>query len=185
MPQHYHYHVFSADHEFPGQVVIDLANAVGSDEIMPYLEKHGMTNVDPKAWYPMQKMVDIYNDMADNMTGTMFDFVAIGMKEAEQAIVPPQFAAMSLLDILKGVDTVYKLNNRGTDPGEIRCEVVTDKHVKLILRVVTPDDLWYGVLYGYVKRFAPKGSRFSLRYDPDVPRREEGGEATIIHVQWE
>ncbi len=79
------WHVFSPDHEVPGQILIDLANAIQSDQIMPYYEKHGMTNIDPKAWYPMQKLVDIYNDMYDNETGTMFDFVSIGLKEAEQA----------------------------------------------------------------------------------------------------
>ena len=94
-----HWHVFSADHEAPGKVWIDLANAVGNQEIMPYFEKHGMTNINPNAWYPMQKIIDVYNDMADSKTGSMFDFVSIGMKEAEQAIVPPQFESLPLLKI--------------------------------------------------------------------------------------
>lgn len=43
------WNVFSSDHEIPGQVLLDLANAAGWDEIMPFYEKHGMTNIDPKA----------------------------------------------------------------------------------------------------------------------------------------
>ncbi len=177
--------VFSPDHEAPGKVWIDLANAIGSEEIMPYFEKHGMTNIDPNAWYPMQKIVDIYNDMAGKKTGVMFDFVSIGMKEAEQAIVPPHFESLPLLTNLQAIEAVFKLNNRGTDPGEVRCETVTDTHVKMILRVVTPDDLWYGIFYGYVRRFAPKGTHFTVYYDPDVPHRDNGGEKTIIHIKWD
>src|SRR5271166_5203799 len=106
------YAVFSADHEIPGRILIDLENAVGSEEIMPFFEKHGMTHIDPNAWYPMQKLLDIYNDMVDNKGGTMFDFVSIGMKESELAIVPPQFNTMPLDDILMSVTQVFDLNNR-------------------------------------------------------------------------
>jgi hypothetical protein len=179
------WHVFSPDHEFPGQILIDLANAVGSEEIMPYFEKHGLTHIDPKAWYPQQKLCDIYNDMEASKAGTMFDFVSIGMKEAEQAIVPPSFQSLPLLSILQGVGAVFKLNNRGKDTGEIKCEIVTDRHVKMILRVVTPDTLWYGIFYGYVRRFVPKGTHFKVYFDQDVPRRDNGGDVTIIHITWE
>ena len=41
------WHVFSEDHEFPGQILLDLANAVGVEEIMPYFERHGLTNIVP------------------------------------------------------------------------------------------------------------------------------------------
>ena len=86
---------------------------------------------------------------------------------------------------LQSVESVFKLNNRGTDPGEVRCEVVDDHYVKITLRVVTPDDLWYGIFYGYVRRFARKGQQFTVRYDPDVPRRDNGGSVTILHITWE
>jgi len=180
------YHVFSTDHEIPGKILIDLENAVESEDIIPFFTKHGMTNIDPQAWYPMQKLLDIYNDMVDSRNAsTMFDFVSIGMKEAEQAIVPSQFQTMPLLEILKSVTSVFDLNNRGTDYGSCVAEAVTDKHMKITLRAATPDDIWYGVFYGFVRRFAPKGTQFSLRYDPDIPRRENGGEVTIIHITWD
>lgn len=180
-----HWHVFSPDHEFPGQILVDLAKAVGSDHIMPYFEKHGLTHTDPKGWYPMQKLLDVYNDMEDTESGTMFDFVSIGMTQAEQAIVPPQFESLPLIDILQGVSQVAKLNNRGTDVGEIKCEVVGDHHVKIILRVVSPDNLWYGIFYGFARRFIPKGTHVTVYFDKDVPRRDQGGEITIIHIEWD
>jgi hypothetical protein len=179
-----HWHVFSQDHQVPGQILIDLAHAIGSDEIMPYYKKHGLTNIDPKAWYPQQTLLDIYNEMEDSESGSMFDFVSIGMKEAQQAIVPDHFKSLPLLSILQGVGAVFKLNNRGTDIGEIKCETVTDTHVKIILRVPAPDDLWYGIFYGFVQRFIPKGTHFTVYFDKDIPRRDQGGAVTIIHITW-
>lgn len=178
------WHTFSEDHEIPGQILLDLANAVGSEEIMPYYVRHGLTPIDPKAWYPQQKVLDVYNDMDGTKAGTMFDFVAIGMKEAEQAIIPPQMQSLPLLTILQGVGQVFKLNNRGTDPGEITVETVSAKHVKMILRIPQPDDIWYGIFYGYVRRFVPKGTEFTVAYDPDVRRKDQGGDVTIIHITW-
>ena len=107
------------------------------------------------------------------------------MKEAEQAMVPPQFSQMNLGDVLMGVTQVFDLNNRGSDYGSCKAEKVGDKHVKVTLRAATPDDIWYGVFYGFVRRFAPKGVHFTVKYDSDIPRRENGGEFTIIHITWE
>jgi len=177
--------VFNPDHEFLGQVLIDLANAVGSDEILPYYQKHGLTDISAKAWYPQQKLVDIYNDLECSKSGSMFDLVSIGITEAEQAVVPPIFESLPLLTILQKSMEVLKLNNRGTDPGDIQCEAITDKHVRLTLRVTTPDNLWYGIVYGFVRRFIPKGTHFKVYFDKDIARREFGGDVTIIHVVWD
>lgn len=178
------WHVFSPDHEIPGQILIDLANAVGSEEILPFYQAHSLTNIDPKAWYPQQTVLDIYGEMASRKGGSMFDFVSIGIKEAEQAIIPPHFLALPLLTNLQSIGEVFKLNNRGTDVGEIRCETISDHHVKMIMRIPQPDDIWYGIFYGYVRRFIPRGADFTVTYDPAVPRRDKGGDVTIIHIKW-
>jgi hypothetical protein len=114
------------------------------------------------------------------------DLVSIGMKLVECAPMPPQFASLPILAILQSAPAAYKLTDRGTDPGDIRCEVVADKHVKLYFRLPDPDDQLYGITYGYMRRFAsPRGIRFTVYYDKEALRREEGGEYTIIHVTWE
>jgi len=178
------WHVFSADHEIPGQIMVDFKNAVGAEEIMPYFAKHGIPTIDPAIWYPMQDLLDIYNDMVETKGDTMFDFVAIGMKTAEQAFFPPEFASLPLMVILQGTDQVFHMNNRGTDIGSVDMEVVSPNHVKYTLRLCQPDDLWYGVFYGYVKRFSPPGTPFTLYYDADVQRRDLGGEKTVLHIVW-
>jgi hypothetical protein len=85
---------------------------------------------------------------------------------------------------METLDDAYRMNYRGTDIGEVRAERVDDTHVRIIIRSFEPDNLWYGNMHGLMRRFA-RGSRWTVYFDPDVPRREQGGEVTIIHVRWE
>lgn len=180
-----HYTLFHPDHEYLGQVLIDFENALGSNDIHQTFEKHGLINIDPQGWYPAQKFMDVLNDMEENEIAQMWDFVSIGLKQIEHAIVPPEFESLPLIQILQSLDATYHLNNRGTDIGEIKCEVVNENHVKLIFRVPQPEDAWYGVCYGYMRRFAPQDTIFRVYYDKNTPRRSEGGDKTVIHVVWE
>lgn len=177
------YKLFHSDHEYLGQVLLDLENAVGGDRVRKIFEKHGLTNIEAQAWYPAQKFLDSLIDMSSGSV-PMMDFVSIGLKQVEMAIMPPEFASLPLIQILGSMDAAYHLNNRGTDIGEIKCDVVDDKHVKMIFRVPQPDDIWYGVSYGYMRRLAG-GVRFTVTYDKETPRRDHGGEVTIIHIKWD
>ena len=170
-----HYKVFHPDHMMHGQNILAHEEAIGSEHIRPFFEKHGLVNIQPEGWYPEQRWLDVLSDLADQ-PDAMFDFVAIGLKIAQNADMPPGFETLPLLEMMKTTNAAYLLHNRGTDVGEITCEVVNAKHVKMILRLPSADDLWYGILYGYVRRFSPKGAQFSLRDDEDVPRRDHGGD---------
>ncbi|MBI5958326.1 MAG: hypothetical protein HY866_06320 [Chloroflexi bacterium] len=178
------YKLFHPDHEYLGQVLMDFQNAVEGESIHSIFKKHGLTNIQPQAWYPAQMFINILNDMKESRTMQMLDFVSIGMKQVENAVMPPGLAQLPLIDILRSMDTAYQMNNRGTDIGEIRCEVIDAHHVRLIFRVPQPDDIWYGVCYGYMRRLAPEGTHFTVYYDEHQPRREDGGEITIIHISW-
>jgi len=180
MPQ---YKVFHPDHETLGRTLLDFENAVGGESIQPFFQKHGLVNIDPDAWYPEQKLLDVLSDISEQRNA-MFDLVSIGLKTIEQAVIPPEYEGLPLMTILEGANDAYQLNCRGTDIGEVRCEVVTPQHVKMICRFPDPDDYWYGIFYGYVKRFSPKGTSFTLSYDNDIPRRDKGGDVTIIHIAW-
>lgn len=178
-----HYQLFHPDHEYLGQVLIDFENASGGVSIKPFFEKHGLVNIDPTAWYPAQKFMDVLNDIVSQPGRGMLDFISIGMKQAETAIIPPEYYELPLIDILHGLDAAYRLNNRGTDIGEIRCEQISDKHFKMFFRVPQPDDVWYGVCYGYLRRLVPSHMNFTVYYDENVPRREQGGDVTVIHIE--
>lgn len=178
------YTVFHPDHESRGQTLIDLANAIGAEQFLPILEKYGLTNIDPESWYPQQDLLNALSEISEH-EGSMFDLVSIGMRQAESAPMPPNFDSLPIIEILKAASAAYALTDRGTDPGEIRCEVVDDHHVRVITRTPDPDDYLYGVTYGYMRRFAkPRGITFTVSYDLETLRREQGGQYTIMHVEW-
>jgi len=175
------YQVFHPDHESKGQTLIDLANAIDAEEFLPILEKHGLTSIDPDSWYPQQRQLDALSEIAE-LSGGMYDLVSLGLKMAETAAMPPQFETLSLQEVLMHGDIAYRMTDRGTDPGDVKAEILNDKHFRITLRVPDPDDLWYGIVYGYMRRFSPKGTRFTVYYDQDIPRREQGGKVTVIHA---
>ena len=179
------YELFHPDHECLGQILIDFENAIGGEQIYPVFQKHGLANIDPEAWYPGQAYMDVLNDLEKNSSVQSTNFVSIGMKQVETAAMPPEFESLPIVEILKMMNDAYRLNNRGTDIGEIRCEVVGERHVKMHIRVPQPDDIWYGICYGYMRRHIQPGMVFTVAYDADVPRREQGGDETIIHISWD
>jgi hypothetical protein len=175
---------FSADSEILGQTMLDLASAIGSENFLPIFEKHGMGDIDPDRWYPIPELL-LAIDEVSQRAGSMLDLVSLGMKGAEMAVVPPEFYELSIPELFQAMNDAYRVNVRGTDPGEIKCEILSDHHIRLSVRVPFPDDEWYGVCYGYMRRFAPPETQFTVYYDDDIPRRDQGGDVTVIHVEWE
>jgi len=184
MPKHYA--PFSADHEFLGRIVNNMRDALGSElvEFQAIFAKHGLgDDVDPGGWYPAQSWFDVMNEIA--ATGNpLMDFTGIGMKSVENAIIPPEVRALPITDFLMNATKTYALHNRGTDIGDQRCEVVDDRHVKMILRMPHPDDFWYGAFYGLMRKLLAPDARAHVYYDETTTRRDNGGERTIIHIEW-
>ena len=76
----------------------------------------------------------------------------------------------------------YHMQHRKGDIGNVVTEKIDEGHFKLTDTGIYPDNLQYGVCYGFVRRFRPPGQSFRVKFDEDIPRRDEGGEVTIIHV---
>ena len=118
----------------------------------------------------------------------MSSLVAIGIEVGLMTPMPADLAEENptLEDVLMRWNDMYQMLHRNADVGSIVVEKVGEKHIKTIHTVVYPDDMSYGVLYGYGRRFLPPGTFFKVYYDPDFPPRDRGGkDATIIHIEWE
>jgi hypothetical protein len=155
---------------------------VNKEDILPVLDKHNLTRIDPDRWYPLQQWLDILSELSEQ-SNAMFNMVAIGTAVSETAVLPPGADQLSLEDILFAINDVYQMQHRG-HVGSVRTEKVADKHIRLIVRVPYPDDLEYGTAYGFARRFLPKGTPFTVKYDEGTQRHDEGGDSTIIHVTW-
>ncbi len=178
------YRVLSADHEISGGTIIQYRDSINVGQYEGIFTKHDLGKVDPQLFYPMQQLVDVFNDLVDR-PDSMMNFVSIGMAMGENLRMPPELANMSFVDLMLGLETTYHYNNRGTDIGYMRGEQVSETHIRARYRApFFPDDLLYGALYGYAKKFLPDGTKFVVQYDEDKPRTENGGDETIIHVKW-
>ena len=154
-------------------------------DLKPIMEKHGLLDIAPDDWFPTRRYLDALNELAET-SDLLSDLVAIGIQIGMITPMPPDLENPTLEEVLMRWDDAYQYLHRDADVGGIVVEKVSDKHFKTIHTVVYPDDMSYGVLYGYGRRFLPAGTYFSVYYDPDHPPRDRGGQdKTIIHIKWE
>jgi hypothetical protein len=185
MPQPFQ--AFDPDSEVVGSSILAFIQCSRYENIAPHLEKHGLTDVDPKGWYPVQTWLDTLRDIAEHGGGmdTMFDFVSIGMKLSEVVPLPPEYDHLPFYEALMATGARgYQFNHRG-DVGEQRVELVDDHRLRVTIRTPYPDDLFYGFYYGLVRRYMPAGIEFTVAYDDSTLRRDQGGEATVLYITWE
>jgi len=176
---------FDPDAEVAGYSMRSLILCLNQEHIQPVLEKLGLTEIDPDEWYPLQTWLDVFNEMQAGSISTMFDFVSIGMKVIELAKIPPDVANEDYEAIVLRHNDTYHNQHRGGDIGEYRVEKVDEGHIRVAVRTPYPEDFAYGVLYGQARRFLPEDTRFVVSFDENLPRRSQGGEETIIHIEWD
>lgn len=170
--------------EIRGRTAYALLESINQENYRHILEQHGLSNINEDSWYRLQGILDILNDI-NQQGGAMMNFVSIGMAAAAHSVLPPEMQEMPLDKFLLAYAHHYPQHlHRNGDPGEIRVETRTKNHVVLTLDTPYPDDLMYGLFYGYARRFARPGMHFTVRYDDELPRKDLGGEYTIIHIVW-
>lgn len=167
-----------------GLLLSTFVDNVQGGETRPVMEKHGMVNLAPMEWYPVQKLLDALNELSQS-PNTIFNFVAIGMGIGETVPMPPGVENPTLEQVLMLWDSLYQGLHREGDAGRITIEKISDTYFKTHQDGLYPDDMSYGVLYAYGKRFLPPGTHFTVFYELDCPPRDQGGDKTIISIQWE
>lgn len=178
------YQVYSEDSQVIGHSILSMVECVRADIMKPLLEKCGLETIDPERWYPLQSWLNVFNELEAGGMTKIESFVSVGMTIVETAVLPPEFDRLSFDRIIEMIDYAYKMNNRGTEIGEYKGETVSPRHVRVTITAPYPDDYNYGILYGFARRYLGRG-HFTVFYDDTLPRREEGGKNTVIHVVWE
>lgn len=176
-----------ADVEVAGTTTLSFVDNVSANTIKALREKHDLTTIDVESWYPLQKVFDLFNDIAAEY-GTQ-PFVAMGMKIAEQSEFPPEMLgnALSLAQILEGWQAHYEANHRGGKLPETKTIKVVDNHYQIVLahNHAYPFDLVYGMAYGFSKLLLPQGTDFTISYDEHyspIARNED--EEVIVNIRW-
>jgi hypothetical protein len=172
--------------EISGHTAHALLESINRDNYLDILERHGLADINENSWYRLQDILNVFSYMSQR-GGAMMDFVSIGMAAAANSILPSEIQNLPLNKFLLAYAQRYQQQlHRNGDPGEIRVEILVGNHVVLaLLDVPYPDDLMYGLFYGYARRLAHPGMHFTVQYDDEITRRELGGEYTVIHIAWE
>lgn len=176
---------FTCDPEtqLTGQTVLSLITNINYQDIETIIEKHGLSQVDPQSWYSLQNVLNVLKEISV-ASGSTFNFVGIGVAAAQLATIPPEMENFTLEQILQQYSKLYQMRHRGGNAGSITVEKISDSHLKIIMDTPYPDDVMYGVMYGYARRLLPAGTRVVVKYDDSQPRVGEGGTVTILHVIW-
>jgi hypothetical protein len=171
--------------EVAGATVLSLVQNINSDDIAPVLEQYGFSTIAPKQWYSLNAFLGLLSEMI-NHPNVMYNQVAIGISIAEVAIMPPHLQSASFEEMVEAWDEHYQANFRNGYVGHKQTIRVGNNHYKVIFnQTIMPDNIEYGVLYGFAKRFLPSGSHFTVWFDESVPQMDQGGEQTVLHVKWE
>lgn len=171
--------------ELRGQNIMAFVHNLQDAETRPIMEKYGLVDLDPKKWYPFIKWLNALNEIAQH-PNMVSNFVAIGMEIGRIVPVPPNLTDPQIGDILMAWDGIYQYLHRNGDVGRIVSERLADNHYRVTTTDLYPDDMDYGIMYGYARRFLSPGTDFTVYYDPDLPRRDhDGADKTVIHLTWE
>lgn len=179
------YQAFDPNAKVVGRSMLAFIQCIRRENIAPFLEVHGLTDIIPDQWYSQQTWLDVLNDLAEESPGSaMFNFVAVGMKASETSPIPREVDALPVDQAFKLVNDAYVAQFHRGNAGEVITELVEARHLKFTVRVPYPDDLFYGSICALARRLLV-GKQFTVRYDEDKPRRDQGSEETIIHPTWE
>ncbi len=175
--------VFDPSTEISGNAIKTYSKAIEKTYVDTVLDSYGIDTIDPEAWYPLQIWLDVLNEIHLNLSSMSY-FVTIGMSIAEALPFPEHFNDLPLLDVLQLAPQGYTIDHRGDDIGSIDTEQIDERSLRFIVRTPYPDDFFYGVCYGLAQRFAGPDQMFTVQYDNSMPRRDLGGQQTVIEIRW-
>jgi hypothetical protein len=179
------YKVFGPDAEVLGAAMLAFVESMNYPNFMTILAKHGLHDIYADLWYPQQIWLDVFSDIA-NRNEASSDLVSIGMKIVDTAPMPPEMQTRSFVDIMMNFNAgSYLANNRGRDIGGIQCQILSEQHLVMIDRTPYPDDFIYGAYYAMARRFLGVDVDFTVKFDEQHQRRDQGGRDTRVHIIWE
>jgi hypothetical protein len=113
------------------------------------------------------------------------NLVAIGMQIANYGIDPEETANVPLDAVLEHWNEHMYANIHGADIGTIIAQKIETNYYRVTHQTVWPDDLLYGLAYGFARGRLPKGTPIEVWYE-DLSHRldADGSDKTVICVRW-
>lgn len=179
------YTSFDPEAKVIGQAMLGFRAVIDTKDIMPLLLKYGLADIQPDQWYPLQKWLDVLNELSqtpDKMS-TMLIFIDIGCKVANNIFLPEE--VLTFIDqngfvafMVAFASSTYYRDHQGY-VGKHQVEKISDNHFKMTLQTPYPPDFWYGLCHGLATRFC---SLFVIHYEDITMHSATPGETVILHT---
>lgn len=166
--------------EVSGISMLSVISAMG-EKVKPVLEKHGLGNIEPDKWYPIQSYLNFYKEIAESR-GYSINLMKIGMMVPEKATFPPELKTIQ--DAFLKLDEAYHMNHRGGDFGHYYARIVGPRQIDVVAHNPFPCDLDYGIVQGLARRFKPSGATVIVYHDAMTECRKKGDDRCTYHVTW-
>ncbi len=173
---------YAPDGEVLGAGISAIFNHRRRNEVLDSLVYHGADYLDPETWYPVDKFINIFTEW-QTMPDTSTNIISVGMAMIYHLEWPGDTDRLDLTGRLAALGDLHSMYHRG-DVGGYATRVESLNHIVYTENTIWPDDMIYGFIYGAAQHFLPDGTRFTLMYDPQAPRQDQGGHSTILHLKW-
>jgi len=168
--------------EVIGVSALAVIQNLNMEEMEPILTKYHLTVIEPDQWYPFQLHLDIFREIAEGRTNSIENLVAIGMKAAQLAPLPPQIKTFE--DMLHNYNAAYRMTIRNQSPQEgFLIEFLGDGHAHITNNTPIPDDMTFGAFWGFAQRLLRRNTNFLIQPLKRVP--PESDESTTFDVTWD
>lgn len=148
-------------------------------------KKYGITEIVVEKWYPVAPLLEVLYEIGSNPQ-TASSLVSLGVKIAEFGVEPTDLQKADLPLVLENWERHMYTNIRNGEVGHIRTEKISDTSYRIVQSNIFPDDLCYGLAYGFARTHLPLGTNFKVWYE-DYAHRIDNGDAdeTVICVSWD
>ncbi len=152
------------------------------NEVLDSLSYHKADDLDPNTWYPVDKFIDIFAEWIE-MPGGNDNVVSVGMAMIYHLELPPAMERLKSVDKLLALGDLHLSHHRG-DIGRYQIQLDGQRHIVITENTIWPDGMIYGFVYGAAQHFFPERTPFTLSFDTQQPRQDEGGEFSTLHLTW-
>lgn len=168
---------FDPNVEVLGRVLFSWIEGTGGD-IIPALEAHGIVDVDPDSWYPLQTALAALKTFSQST-----NLVNMGKKIIDNAKFPLE-QMTSIERAIELIDQAYHMNHRHGEIGHYRAETAGERHIVMVAENPYPSDFDYGLLWSIATRFMPEDADVVVELDLNKPTRLEGANSCTYHITW-
>jgi len=174
--------------EITGWGLKSYFDSLVSDEvipiIIPVLNQYGLESVDDiqtDGWYPIQLTLDMFKAI-DKHSNASANYVALGMSMSTHAPMPEEIETIP--HFIAALNDLYVFSVRNFPESELyEHEIVNDRHIRLVDNNPYPHDMIYGLVYGFVKRYAPANSEWTVTRTYKNPA-DPNADGAVYDITW-